>query len=74
MIQKADATARMASSIMTIAVGFTSLAVAMLIAVKFFVPQVDSWIEHKEVFLGLVIVLIIAASYLIPIKLLKTNP
>lgn len=73
LIHKADATARSVSRIMTIVVGSASLGVAILIALKFFVPQVDVWFENKEVFLGLVIVTIIAGSYLIPMRLLKRS-
>lgn len=73
LIHKADATARNVSRIMTIVVGSASLGVAILIALKFFVPQVDVWVENKEVFLGLIVVMIIAGSYLIPMKLLKRS-
>jgi len=73
LIHKADATACHVSRIMTIVVGSASLGVAMLIALKFFVPQVDIWVENKELFLGLVVVVIIAGSYLIPMKLFKPS-
>jgi high-affinity nickel-transport protein len=73
LINKADATARNVSRIMTIVVGGASIGVALLIALKFFVPQVDVWFEHKELLLGLAVVLIIVGSYFIPMKLLKAS-
>lgn len=67
LIHKADATARTASRVMTLVVGSASLLVALLIALKFFVPQFDAWSENKALIFGLALILLIASGYLIPV-------
>lgn len=65
LIRRADATARLASRIMGLAVGGLSLAVAGLGLAKLFSAQIDAWTDGKELLFGLGVVALIGAAYLL---------
>ena len=61
LILRADASARIASRVMSLVVGSVSLLVAAFSAAKLLLPHVDAWAEGKElVFGGLVVALVFA--------------
>ena len=64
LLQRADASARVASRIMGITVALLSLAVAVLGLSRRFFPEAAAWQEGRELFIGMAIVLVIAASFL----------
>lgn len=64
LLRRADATARVASRIMGVTVALLSLVVAALGLSRSFFPQASAWQEGRELFIGIAIIIIIAACYL----------
>jgi high-affinity nickel-transport protein len=64
LIARADQIAAVASRVMSLAVSSVSLLVAGLGIAKLAWPWVDDWSDGKELFFGLVVVAVIALSYL----------
>jgi nickel/cobalt transporter (NiCoT) family protein len=64
LLRRADATARVASRIMGGTVATLSLAVAGLGLSRRFFPEVSTWQEGRELFIGIAIIAVIAACYL----------
>ncbi|MFO1345761.1 MAG: nickel transporter [Rhodocyclaceae bacterium] len=68
LIRRADEVAQIASRVMGLVVAGVSLLVATFGAAKFFSPAVDAWSDGKELAFGLILVAIIAASYLFAVR------
>jgi len=71
IIHKTDSMTILHSRILTLVVGFASLLVALSMAMKYFFPQFDAWAENKELLLGVIVFMIVAGGYAIPLKLMK---
>lgn len=71
LIARADQIAALASRIMSLAVSSVSLLVAGLGVGKLASPWIDHWSEGKELMFGAVVVLVIAASYLLALWLAR---
>lgn len=65
LIRNADRRARIATRIMGLAVAGLSLGVAALGAAKLVWPRVDGWTEGRELTIGLGVVALVAASFLL---------
>jgi high-affinity nickel-transport protein len=65
LIAKADALARIASRVMSLAVAAVSLLIATLTAVRYLSPAIDSWTEGRELWLGGGVVAVVTASALL---------
>lgn len=65
LIARADQIAVLASRIMSVAVSGVSLLVAGLGLAKMASPLIDTWSEGKDLAFGAIVVLVIAASYLL---------
>lgn len=63
LLSRADATARIASRIMGVTVAILSLSVAALGLSRKFFPELSAWQNGRELFIGISIVAIIAASF-----------
>lgn len=64
LLRRADATARTASRIMGITVALLSLFVAALGLSRRFLPDVSAWQEGRELFIGIAIIVVVAACFL----------
>ena len=64
LIARADQLAAVASRVMSLAVSSVSLLVAAFGVAKLASPLVEDWSDGKELFFGLVVVLVIGTSYL----------
>lgn len=64
LIARADQMAALASRVMSLAVSGVSLLVAALGVAKLVSPQVDHWIEGKELAFGATVMLVLACSFL----------
>lgn len=64
LLHRADATARTASRIMGLSVAMLSLAVAGLGLSRRYVPESASWQEGRELAIGVVVIAVVAASFL----------
>jgi nickel/cobalt transporter (NiCoT) family protein len=65
LLSRADQTAALASRVMSLAVSVASLLVAAFGIGKLLSPRVEQWGEGKESMLGLALILLITASYLL---------
>lgn len=65
LIARADEIARVASRVMSLAVGGVSLLIAGFALAKMTLPAVDGWADGKELFFGGAVVMIVLVSYLI---------
>jgi len=65
LIARADQIAALASRIMSVAVSAVSLLVAALGIGKLASPAIEGWSEGKEIAFGVVVVAVIATSYLV---------
>jgi high-affinity nickel-transport protein len=65
LIRNADRRARIATRIMGLAVAGLSLGVAALGAAKLVSPGVDEWTEGRELLIGLAVVALVAASFVL---------
>jgi len=64
LISRADRTAAIASRVMSVAVSSVSLIVAALGIGKMLSPSLEGWSDGKELMFGLLVVAVIALSYL----------
>ncbi len=69
LIARADQVALVASRVMGLVVSAISLLVAVFGAAKLLSPAVDAWSEGKELIFGGVLVLVIALSFLVAVRL-----
>jgi high-affinity nickel-transport protein len=65
LLRRADATARTASRIMGLTVATLSLAVAGLGLSRRYIPEAANWQEGRELVIGVMIIVIVGASFLI---------
>ena len=72
LLHRSDRLACIASRVMGLAIGTLSLLVAGFGVAKYFSPTVGAWSEGKEMALGLVIVGVIALSFLLAVRLART--
>jgi high-affinity nickel-transport protein len=63
LVSRADARAAAASRLMSLAIGFTSLAIAALAAARHALPALDAQVEAWGVALSAAVVFVVAASY-----------
>jgi high-affinity nickel-transport protein len=73
LIARTDQLAVIASRVMSLAVSGVSLLVAALGAAKMVSPLVDGWSDGKELFFGVVVVAVIAGSYLLARRLAQRS-
>lgn len=71
LLHRSDRLACVASRVMGLAVGALSLLVAGFGIAKYYSPMVSAWSEGKEMALGLVIVAVVALSFLIALRLAR---
>jgi len=63
LVRRADARAAAASRLMSLAIGFASLAIAALAAARHVLPGLDAQVEAWGVALSAAVVVVVAASY-----------
>ena len=63
LVRRADARAAAASRLMSLAIGFTSLAIAALAAARHVVPGLDAEVESWGVALSAAVILSVACGY-----------
>lgn len=73
LIARADATARIASRVMALAVAGISLLVAAWSLVRMLAPSLDEWGEGKALFLGLMVMAVVFTSFLIGVRLARAG-
>jgi len=73
LICRADQIALVASRVMSLVVGGVSLLVAAFGAMKLALPVVDAWSEGKELVFGAGVVVVIAGSFLLAVRLAATT-
>lgn len=71
LIARADQVALLASRVMGLVVAGISLLVAAFGLAKMLSPAIDAWSEGKELAFGFVLVGVIAASYLVAVRLTR---
>lgn len=71
LLRRSDRLACIASRVMGLAIGALSLLVAGFGIAKYFSPAVGAWSEGKEMALGLVIVGVVALSFLLALRLAR---
>jgi high-affinity nickel-transport protein len=71
LIRRADQTALIASRVMGLVVSAVSLLVAALAAARWLLPAVEAWSEGKEMAFGGVVVLAVAGSFLLALRLAR---
>jgi high-affinity nickel-transport protein len=64
LIVRADETARIASRVMSLAVGSVSLLVAAFSTAKLLLPRIDTWADGKELAFGALVIAIVLAGFL----------
>jgi len=69
LIRRADQTARIASRVMSLVVGGVSLLAAVFGVMKLALPAVDAWSEGKELAFGFGVIAVIAASFVLAVRL-----
>lgn len=74
LIRRSDATARIASRVMALAVSGVSLLTAALGVATQTLPQVDMWVENKALWFGAAIITVVALSYLLGQQLARIKP
>jgi high-affinity nickel-transport protein len=72
LIARADELARIASRVMSLAVGGVSLLIAAFALAKMTLPDLDAWSEGKELYFGAAVVLTVLMSYLAGKRLART--
>ena len=72
LIVRADRMARIASRVMSLVVAGVSLLVGVFGVMKLSMPGIDAWSEGKELLLGGSVVAVIAASFLLALRLSRT--
>ena len=63
LIARADELARIASRVMSLAVGGVSLLIAAFALAKMTLPDLDAWSEGKELWFGGAVIAVVLASY-----------
>lgn len=71
LIARADATARIASRVMALAVAGISLLVAAWSLVRMLAPALDAWGEGKALFFGMAVIAVIFTSFLLGLRLAR---
>jgi len=71
LIARADQVALIASRVMGLVVSGISLLVAAFGAAKLLSPRIDAWSEGKELIFGFALVVIIAASFVVAVRLTR---
>jgi len=71
LIARADDLARVASRVLSLAVGGVSLLIASFALAKMTLSPVDNWAEGKELFFGSAVVVVVLVSYLIAKRLAR---
>ena len=71
LIARADQVALLASRVMGLVVAGISLLVAAFGLAKMLSPAIDAWSEGKELAFGFVLIGVIAASYLVAVRLTR---
>jgi len=71
LIARADTVALVASRVMGLVVSAVSLLVAAFGAAKMLSPAVEAWSDGKELTFGFALVCIIAASFLLALRLAR---
>ncbi len=71
LIRRADQAALIASRVMGLVVSGVSLLVAALAAARWLLPAVDAWSDGKEIAFGAVVVLVIAGSFILALRLAR---
>ncbi|WP_347248040.1 nickel transporter [Zoogloea sp.] len=74
LIARADATARIASRVMGLAVAGVSLLVAAWSLARLLAPSLDAWGEGKALFFGLLVMAVVFASFFIGVRLARSAP
>lgn len=72
LIARADELARIASRVMSLAVGGVSLLIAAFALAKMTLPTVGDWAEGKELIFGAAVIGVVLVSYLIGKRLART--
>lgn len=72
LIARADELARVASRVMSLAVGGVSLLIAGFALAKMTSPAIDGWSDGKELIFGSAVVVIVLVSYLLGKRLAQT--
>jgi len=73
LISRADRTAAIASRVMSVAVSSVSLIVAALGIGKILSPSLDGWSDGKELMFGMLVVAVIALSYLAACRMARLS-
>lgn len=71
LIARADATARIASRVMALAVAGISLLVAAWSLARMFAPALDAWVEGKALLFGMAVIAVIFSSFLLGLRLAR---
>lgn len=74
LLRRADATAAVASRVMSLGVAGVSLLVGGLGLARLASPQAVAWSEGRELFFGAAVVAIVAASFLLALRLTRWRP
>jgi len=69
LVRRSDQMARIASRVTGLVVGSISLLAAAFGVVRLTLPAVDAWSEGKELILGVGVIAVIAASFLLVVRL-----
>ena len=72
LIRRADQIALIASRVMSLVVGGVSLLVAAFGVMKLALPAVDAWSEGRELVFGAGVVVVIAGSFVLAVRLAAT--
>lgn len=65
LISRSDETARVASRVMSLAIGSVSLLVALFATAKWLVPRLDAWTEGKELLFGAIVLGITTLAFVV---------
>jgi nickel/cobalt transporter (NiCoT) family protein len=74
LIARADQLACVASRVMSLAVSAVSLLVAALGTAKLVSPAFDQWADGREVAFGVLVVAVIATSFLAAVLMARLRP
>jgi high-affinity nickel-transport protein len=71
LLKRADERARAASRWMSVGVGTLSLLVAMLGAGRYLLPDVENWMEGRELGFGLAVVGVLTVVFVVTTRVLR---
>jgi high-affinity nickel-transport protein len=74
LVRSADARAAAASRVMSLAIAFTSLAIAALATARRLVPSLDEQVASWGIALSIAVILTVAAAYAAAIRIARTSP